>query len=125
MSTTPNASNAPKPADLSVEKLRRLPPSATQDFVRFRTQGDEEALTRLIIAVLTDHSPDKAKAVTAWGPELRLIEDIGFDSLAIAETVFFVEDLFQISISNEEIMQVQTMGELRNFVKAKVAATGV
>ncbi len=122
MSTQSNACTNPATSGPSVDKLRRLPPSATEDFLSFKGKGDEEALTRLIIAVLTDHSPDKAKAVTQWGPELRLIEDIGFDSLAIAETVFFFEDLFQISISNEEIMQVRTLGELRAFVKTKVTA---
>ena len=102
-----------------LDKLRRLPPSISLDFQSFQSSGDEAALTRVIIAALSDHAPDKARNVKNWSDDTRLVEDIGFDSLAIAETVFFFEDLFQISISNEEIMQLKTVGELRIFVVAK------
>lgn len=111
--------NIPDPA---FDKLKRLPTAATADYRAFRASGDEEALTRLIIAVLTNHAPDKAEAVKEWRDDLNLIGDIGFDSLAIAETIFFFEDLFQISISNEEIVRVHTVGELRAFVKMKASS---
>jgi acyl carrier protein len=52
----------------------------------------------------------------------RLIEDLGFDSLAITEVVFFAEDLFGINITNEEIMQVRTLDDLRGFICRKVGA---
>lgn len=104
------------------DKLRRLPASASNDYRLFRSHGDEEALTRLIIAVLTDLSPEKANGVTQWSDATRLMEDLKFDSLSIAETIFFFEDLFEIRISNEEIMKVGTLGELKTFVKRKVSS---
>ena len=61
-------------------------------------------------------APDQPLVETA-----RLMEDLGFDSLAVAETVFFLEDLFKVKISNEEIMQVRTVVELRAFVRQKIA----
>jgi 3-hydroxyacyl-[acyl-carrier-protein] dehydratase len=118
--TAPESANPPvcDPA----EKLRRLPPSALENFRKFRTTGDEAALTELIFVVLYDFLPQKFKTgAPGWPDTARLIEDLGFDSLAIAETVFFFEDLFSISISNEEIRQVRTVGELRAFVQKKLA----
>lgn len=120
--SSPESAHSSAPQSPLPDKLKRLPASAAAAFVAFRDKGDEAALTELIIAVLTDHAPDKAAAVKEWRDDLRLIEDIGFDSLAIAETVFFFEDLFGITISNEEIMQVRTLGELRAFVNLKASA---
>ena len=119
--TTPNPTTPPV-CD-PVEKLRRLPPGALENFRQFRATGDETALAALIFVVLYDFLPQKSKTgASSWPDTARLIEDLGFDSLAIAETVFFFEDLFCISISNEEILQVRTVGELRAFVQRKLAA---
>jgi acyl carrier protein len=125
MSTAPTTTTSCSNASVCnpEEKLRRLPPGALENFRKFRATGDEAALTALIFAVLYDFLPQKAKGSTmSWPDSARLIEDLGFDSLAIAETVFFFEDLFRISISNEEILQVRTVGELRAFVQKKLAA---
>ncbi len=119
-------SNAPDPATPAAtsplpEKLKRLPTSAAKNYATFCSSHDEAALTQLIIAVLVDHSPTRAGGIETWGDHIRLVEDVGFDSLAIAETVFFFEDLFNISINNEEIAQLGTIGELRAFIMRKAA----
>ncbi len=101
------------------EKLRRHPAEVLADYWAFRNSGDLTALHRLTVAVLLDFSPQRGQSAATWTDESRLIEDIGFDSLAVAEMVFFFEDLFAISISNEEIMQVRTLGQLREFVGKK------
>lgn len=113
---------SPDQNDPALEKLRLLSPAAKDDYASFRASGDEAALKRLILAVLANHSPDKSLGGMQWKEGLSLIDDLGFDSLAIAETVFYFEDLFQISISNEEIVKVRMLGELFTFVRDKVLA---
>lgn len=54
--------------------------------------------------------------------DFRLIEDLGFDSLAVAEIVFFFEDLLQISIPTPEVTSLQTVKDLHAFVERKLVS---
>ena len=124
METRANAAApAATPAATSAEKLRHLPPEARAAFERFRATGDLTALDPVILAILDDFIPrPPAKPLAEMPGTTVLMEELGFDSLAITEVVFFTEDLFGISIANEEILQVRTLDDLRGFVRRKVAA---
>lgn len=121
---------SPAPAEKTAVKedpIRHFPAETRAAFARFRDTGDVEALDPVILAILHDFIPKKTeRPLSTYPGETRLMEDLGFDSLAITEVVFFTEDLFGISIANEEIIQVRTLDDLRRFVRAKVAqrATG-
>jgi acyl carrier protein len=114
MSTSPTTStHAP---------LARFPADVRDAFAHFLAVGDVDALDTVLFAVVRDFLPKKNPAAAGPLPDdTRLIEDLGFDSLAIAEIVFFMEDLFLIKISNAEIQQVGTVGQLRAFVLCKFA----
>lgn len=107
------------------ERVRHLPATAREAFRQFEAQGDPVALDVVILAILEDFIPRPPAAPLATLPgTTRLIEDLGFDSLAITEVVFFIEDLFGIGISNQEIVLVRTLDDLRNFVRRKIPAPG-
>ena len=91
-------------------------------YARFQNSGGPSDVDIVVLAVVRDFIP-KHVAPPASQPladDAKLMADLGFDSLAIAETVFFLEDLFAVKISNAEIMQVSTVAELRAFVRAKL-----
>jgi len=118
---SPDSSPAAKAAQLE-ENLRRLPEPAQAAFRQYQRSGDAAALDVVLLAVLEDFIPKTpARPLSELGGETKLMEDLGFDSLAIAEVVFFTEDLLDIRIENEEILQVQTLDDLRRFVRGKVA----
>ena len=111
------------PATDQADRIKHLPAEARAAFQRFQTAGDPTALDPVIFAILTDFVPRSPATPLAELPgDTRLIDDLGFDSLAITEVVFFTEDLFGISITNEEIVQVRSLADLRGFIHAKVAA---
>lgn len=123
-------SAASTPASQSVapagheDKIRHLPAAAQEAFRRFQAEGDVNALDPVIAAILEDFMPrsPSARPLAGLPGTTRLMDDLGFDSLAITEVVFFTEDLLGIRIANEEIMQVRTLDELRAFVRRKAAA---
>ena len=104
------------------DRIKHLSAEARAAFHRFQTGGETAALDPVIFAILADFIPRAPATPLAKLPgETRLIDDLGFDSLAITEVVFFTEDLFGINITNDEIIQVRTLADLRGFIHAKVA----
>lgn len=99
--------------------LRHFPEDVRGAYVRLRETGDPLAADTLVLAIVADHMPDKTAQLTDGS---ALLADLGFDSVAIAEMIFFIEDLLQVSVSNAEIAGVRTVGELRAFVRVKLAA---
>lgn len=105
--------------------LDKFPLAVREAHARFLATGDVDALDAVVLAVVRDHQPKHARdAASLELPDsARLIGDLGFDSLALAEIVFFIEDLYGVSITNEELLRITTVGELRGFVRSKVASS--
>ena len=101
---------------------RHFSPEAKDAFARFETTRQPADADFLVIAIMLDHIHDeKVRRAGTPADSASLVADLGFDSVAITEMVFFLEDLFQIRISNEEILRVRTVGDLRAFVQQKLA----
>lgn len=106
--------------------LRHLPAEATAAFRRFQERGDVAELDPVVFAILEDFIPRAPeKPLSEMPGDTELIAGLGFDSLAITELVFFTEELFGITIANEEILKVRTIDDLRAFVRQKVSNRAV
>jgi acyl carrier protein len=113
MSTLP--SNAPIPA------LARFPAKVLEAYQRYRTMGDADAVEAVVIAAVVDYRPSGSGSAVAVADGTRLIEDLAYDSVAVAELVFFIEDLFDVTLNNDDILGVRTIAELRSCVNSKLA----
>ena len=113
----------PGPANDLTDRIKHLPEEARTAFAQFQSSGDPAVIDPMVFAILEDFIPKTPATPLAQLPgDTRLIDDLGFDSLAITEVVFFTEELFGINITNEEIIQVRTLDDLRGFIRAKLAA---
>jgi acyl carrier protein len=113
---TPTPASLPEAAETL---LKHFPEDVRTAYVRLRETGDPVAADTLVLAIVADHMPGEGIELT---DAASLVDDLGFDSVAIAEMVFFIEDLLQVSVTNAEILRVRTVGELRAFVRTKLAA---
>lgn len=120
-SQTPSASSGRNDA---VQALaRHFPPEIRAAYERFAQSRVPADADTVVLAIMLDHMPDKKRRpATAPADDVALVADLGFDSVAIAEMVFFLEDLFEVRISNDEILRVRTVGDLRAFVRQKLDA---
>ena len=99
--------------------LRHFPEEVRGAYLRLRDTGDAVAADTLVLAIVADFMPRQEAELA---DDATLAGDLAFDSVAIAEMVFFLEDLLQVNVTNAEIMRVRTVRDLRAFVRTKLAA---
>jgi acyl carrier protein len=68
-----------------------------------------EKHTQLLEDILLQELEVKREQLT---PEARLMDDLGADSLTIAEMILLLEDEFEISIPEEKWEEVKTVGQV-------------
>ena len=52
--------------------------------------------------------------------ESNFINDLGADSLNIVEIVMEIEDEYEILIPDEDVEQLNTVGDLKNYIKDNI-----
>ena len=66
-------------------------------------------------------SPDLRDRLGSPADDLLLQEHLGLDSLTLMEIVMRLEDVFPITIRDEEFRQVRTLGDLRDLINRHTA----
>lgn len=103
------------------ESLKRCSPSAFEAAVQFRKTGNPEHLPAVVIGVIERFvEPDLRVKLKDADDDLRLIEDLGIDSLTMMEIVILVEEVLQMTINNEELRNLRTVGDVKMFIDCKV-----
>jgi len=124
--TVPTGSPA-APKDLSAEKeaelresLKRCSAATLEAALKFLKTGDVEQLPVVVIGVIERFvDPDQRAKLHDGNDELRLIEDLGIDSLTMMEIVILVEEALQMTINNDELRNLRTVGDIKVFIDCK------
>lgn len=74
-------------------------------------------LLEKVIFVLADHLSLNADDIAI---DSDITGDLGADSLDIVELVAKFEDMFELTITDEEIMQILTVEDIMNFISNKL-----
>jgi len=103
------------------ESLKRCSPSTFEAAVQFRKTGNPEHVPAVVIGVIERFvEPDLRVKLKDADDDLRLIEDLGIDSLTMMEIVILVEDVLQLSINNDELRNLRTVGDVKTFIDCKI-----
>jgi acyl carrier protein len=106
-------------ADLK-EGLRRCSSDTIDAAIRYREQGDINAIPKVVFGILERYQPATAAIKLADASDTtRLVEDIGLDSLTLLEIVMSIEEVLKIRIENDELRELRTLGQLNQFLRSK------
>jgi acyl carrier protein len=112
---------AEKSAEQIRSDLRGFAPSCVEAALRYREDGQFETFARMLPGMIEFHLPNGAtKPPAELKDSLRLNQDLGLDSLALTEMAFKLDDLFGIPIETREVMGVETVRDLKSFLRRKL-----
>ncbi len=103
------------------EALKRCSPSTFEAAVQFRKTANPEHMPAVVIGVIERFvEPDLRMKLKDADDDLRLIEDLGIDSLTMMEIVILVEDVLTMTINNDELRNLRTVGDVKTFIDCKI-----
>jgi 3-hydroxyacyl-[acyl-carrier-protein] dehydratase len=103
------------------EALKRCSPSTFEAAVQYRKTGNPEHVPAVVIGVIERFvEPDLRIKLKDADDDLRLIEDLGIDSLTMMEIVILVEDVLQMTINNDELRNLRMVGDVKTFIDCKI-----
>lgn len=107
------------------EMLKRCSPATYYAACKFRQTGDLTQLPAIVLGVVERYVDRAMRPKLNAAPDpLRLREDLGLDSLTMMEVVMLAEEVLDLSISNEELTHLQTIGDVQRFIALKVRDCG-
>ncbi|MBO25786.1 MAG: FabA-like domain protein [Opitutales bacterium] len=100
--------------------LKRCPPGTFEAAVAFRKNKDASYVEKIVMGIIDRHlEPDQREILANSDDMLRMYEDLGMDSLTMLEIVMLVEQTLEVSIDNEELRDLRTVGDVKAYLHAK------
>ena len=106
------------------DALKRCSPATYYAACKFKRFGRSEDLRTVVLGVIERFVERELRPkLTDASETLRLREDLGLDSLTMMEVVMVAEEVVRVSVSNEELTQLRTLGDVHAFMLAKTSAS--
>jgi acyl carrier protein len=103
------------------ESLRRCSPEAVEAAIAFRQTQDANLVPTVVTGIIERFlEPDLKPLMHKGDDSLELFADLGVDSLTMMEIVIMVEETLGISVENEELRSLKTIGEVKQFIRTKL-----
>jgi len=105
------------------ELLKRCPDGTYEAALDFRSNRNVSQIETIVMGIIDRHlEPEQREILSNSDDSLRMYEDLGMDSLTMLEVVMLVEQTLEVSIDNEELRDLRTLGDVKAYLNAK--ATG-
>jgi acyl carrier protein len=103
------------------EALKRCSPGTYLAAREFRKTGSVDHLPAIVHGVIERYvDRDLRGKLRTPHDGLRLAEDLGLDSLSMMEIVMLAEEILRITIDNDELRCLRTLGDITQFIEGKL-----
>ena len=103
------------------ESLKRCSPETIAAAIEYRRNGQSGPLPTIVLGIIERFvEPEFRAKLRQGGDEVRVVEDLGVDSLMMLEIVMLVEETLDVSIENDELMELRTLGDVKTLIACKV-----
>ena len=103
------------------DSLKRCTPATVDAAIAYRKTGAAEHAPTIIIGIVQRFlEPDIRPKLDGPCDDMRLFEDLGLDSLTMVEVVMLVEEVVEVSIDNDELRDLRTIGDVKTYIDCKL-----
>ncbi len=103
------------------ETMRKCPPAAVEAAIAYRQTGDPRHVPAVVLGIIERFlEPEYRPKIRAGDDSLRLTDDLGVDSLVMVEIIIMIEEVLGFSIHNEDLKNMSTLGDLKEYLDAKL-----
>lgn len=101
--------------------LRRCSRETYEAAVEYRRTRSPACLAPITAGILARYAVPEARArLSRPEPTLRLIEDLGLDSLDKIQAVMVLEEALQLTINDRALMEMTTFGDVLSHLNGQV-----
>ena len=113
-------SNTPDEASIR-SSLKRCSEQTVLAALSFQKKQDPELVPIIALGIIERFlEPEIRPRLQENNDNLRLVEDLGVDSLTMVEIVILTEEVLSLKIENEELTDLRTIADLKTFIDCKV-----
>ena len=112
----------PTPEDDPIlrDALKRCSTATYYAACKFKKSAQPADLSLVVLGIMERFVERELRTTLSVATDsLRLREDLGLDSLTMMEIVMIAEEVLPITVSNEELTKLRTLGDVQAFILAK------
>jgi 3-hydroxyacyl-[acyl-carrier-protein] dehydratase len=103
------------------EALRRCSPATLDAAQAFRTTGELRHVPAIVVGIIERYVEREHRwKLRTREDEIHLVEDLAIDSLTMMEIVMLTEEVLLVTIQNDELRPLRTLGDVHRFIDQKV-----
>ena len=106
------------------ETLKRCSSATLEAALNYRTTKDSAFVPVIVLGIVERFlDPEAVGKLRSGDDSIQFMEDLGMDSLTMIEAIMMVEESLGVSVNNDELMNLRSIGDLKSFIEEKL--TGI